>query len=277
MKKLIYTLTLMSVAFTCLAQNSFDRTIKEISLDLAGKLKLLERKKAVVLFVTDINKTVTTAGTYIADNISYNLVNDPSLKIFERENLQGITEAKKLIDEGYISAEKTKELGKLLAVNAIIVGNYTILNNTIKLSLKALSTDNGVTIAASMINLPLNLDICKVLNINCSGANEDSQDSKCKEKSTGDYCFINNKPYDLNIRIKDSRYRDYEYTVISGEKQCIYDLPSGAFTYNVIEDRYKGGYNCTFDSRTNKRTPEVFQVSGTLYVETCKQKIFTFK
>lgn len=277
MKKIMSILIFLSITYVGSSQTSFDRAIKETSIDLAGKLKLLEKRKIVVLFVTDINKTVTTAGTYLADNISYNLVNDPSLKIFERENLQGIAEAKKLIEECYITAEKTKELGKLLAVNAIIVGSYTILNNTLKVSLKALSTDNGVTVAASMIYLPLNSDICKLLNINCLGANEDSQDSKCKDNNTGDYCFINNKPYDLNIRIKDSRYRDYEYTVISGEKQCFYDLPSGTITYDVIENRYKGGYNYTFDSRTNKRTPEVFQVSGTLYVETCKQKIFTFK
>ena len=140
-----------------------------------------------------------------------------------------------------------------------------------------MSTDNGVTIAASIINLPLTLDICKLLNLKCSGTDEDSQSSNCKEKNTGDYCFINNKPVDLHIRIVDSRYRDYNYTIMSGQKQCVFDLPSGSITYDVIEERYKNGYNYTFDSRTNKRTPEVYQVNGSLYVETCKQKIFTFK
>ena len=276
MKKIVFILIFLSITYTCSSQTSFDRVIKEISLDLAGKLKLLERRKIVVLFVTDINKSVTTAGTYLADNISFNLVNDATFKVFERDNLSSIKEAKQLIDDGYINAEKTKELGKLLSVNAIIIGNYTILNNTIKLSLKALSTDNGVTIAASMINLPLNADICRILNISgCSTAEEDSKNPNCKENNTGDYCFKNTRSETLKVTywgIKDQLY-PRKLIISSNETQCLYDIPSGSIDYKIEE--YFGENFIKTGVTTNE--PPSYSKSGQLYVEQCKSKTFLIR
>ncbi|MBK6621327.1 MAG: hypothetical protein IPG32_10785 [Saprospirales bacterium] len=71
--------------------------------------------------------------------------------------------------------DKAKELGKLLSVDAIITGTYTVLSNTIKLSLKALDSSNGFVIASSIKDLPIDGDAGALLGISVStpGGNTD--------------------------------------------------------------------------------------------------------
>ncbi|MBK6903351.1 MAG: hypothetical protein IPH04_11225 [Saprospirales bacterium] len=83
--------------------------------------------------------------------------------VFDRENLSGIAEANKMIAEGFIDVNKAKELGKLLSVDAIIIGNYTVLSNTIKLTIKALDSSNG---CCHRKDLPIDGDAGALLGIN---------------------------------------------------------------------------------------------------------------
>ena len=275
MKKIIIFLSILSITVTCFSQSAFDKALKSISNDLAGKLKLQDRKKIVVLYITDINKTITIAGKYLADNISYNLVNDTMFKVFERENISNIAEAQKIIDEGYINAENSKKLGKLLSVNTIIVGNYTVLSNTIKLSLKALSSDNGSTIAASMLNLPLNADAGALLGIKIFSTGENaSKDSNCEEKKTGDFCFKNNISKNLIVNFwNDGQSYTKNLIVNANETQCLFDIPIGTLNYYIKEYL---GYNVV-ESGVTINAPPKYSANGQVYVEQCKSKTFTIK
>ena len=264
MKKVLVILFFVTFTVTSFSQSAFDKALKSISNDLAGKLKLQDRKKLVVLFITDINNATTTAGKYLADNVSFNLVNDTAFNVFERENLSNIEEVKELIKEGFINAEKSKEIGKLLSVNTIIIGSYTVLSNTIKLSLKALSSNNGATIAASMMDLPLNADAGALLGIKILAPGENaSQDPNCKEKNTGDYCFKNTTSQDLDVRINNKLY-----TIKSNQTQCIYDIPVGSYNYSII---VTGGLVYTMNGWVG------YSSSGQVYVEPCKSKTFIIK
>lgn len=167
MKKLFFLILIDVFSLSIAAQSAFDKALEVISLDLATKLDQKEKKKVVVLYITDIQKTQTVAGKYLADQISVNIVNHPgNFMVFDRENLSGIAEANKLIAEGYIDVDKAKELGRILSVDAIIIGNYTVLSNTIKLTLKALDSSNGFVIAASVNDMPIDGDAGALLGIN---------------------------------------------------------------------------------------------------------------
>jgi len=291
MKKHTIILALILFGFNCFSQHPLDKALKDISDDLAGKLKLQGKEKIVVLFITDINKKTTIAGTYLADNISYNLVNDTAFKVFERESLSMIAEAKSLIDEGYVTADNSKMLGKLLSVNAIIIGNYTVFSNTIKLSLKALSTYNGATIAASMMDLPLNADAGVILGIDILSPNENaSRNHNCKEKNTGDYCFQNNLDKTVTVIISipyvDNRQIISHFTLTANQNQCIYDLPIGTFNYSISEDEYNDSYGGltlgvtqpVYLEGNNYNNREIkFKANGQFFVELCKSKTLIIK
>jgi hypothetical protein len=278
MKKYSIIIALLMFGFTCFSQRPFDKALKNISNDLASKLKLQDKEKVVVLFITDIKKTVTSGGKYLADIISYNLVNDTVFKVFERDNLSMIAEAKELIDEGYVTVEKSKTLGKLLSVNAIIVGTYTIFDNTVKLSLKALSTYNGASIAASMMDLPLDVDAGVLFGIKILSPGENaSRNPNCKEKNTGDYCFQNSTRFSIIVDFWSSPSPTQSWsnkqtsTLQSGQTQCFYDLYNGAANYELIS--WKGGQSLVIYNDNDLN----YQAKGSLYVEPCKEKTFIIK
>jgi TolB-like protein len=159
MNRLVLFLSLLILPVCCYSQTEFDKSLNAISADLAVKLQAISKKKIVVLYVTDINKTHTTIGKYIADNVSVDIVNTPgNLQVFDRENLDAITGARKLIAEGYIDASKAKELGQLLSVDVIVIGSYAVLSNSVRLTLKALDASSGFVIAASGKDLPFDAD-----------------------------------------------------------------------------------------------------------------------
>jgi len=179
------------VSFTCISQSAFDKGLSDISSDISDKLKVLDKKKVVVLYITEIDKQMTSAGKYMADVISVNLVNNPgTFSVFDRDNLDGIEDAKKLYAEGYIDEDRAQKLGKILKVDVIIVGSYTLLSNTIKLTLKALDSENGFVIAASMKDLPLNADAGALLGItvvsnDASGRNSNVNPNSASGEVTG--------------------------------------------------------------------------------------------
>ncbi|MBK8245099.1 MAG: hypothetical protein IPK88_16855 [Saprospiraceae bacterium] len=301
MSKLLIFLIFISLALPSFAQNKFDNALNETSIDLATKLASKEKKRVVVLYVTDINKANTIAGKYIADILSIGIVNNvENFQVFDRENLNSIVDANKLIAEGYIDVDRAKELGKLLAVDAIIIGNYTVLSNTLKLTVKALDANSGFVIAATMKDLPLNEDAGSILGININSLdnnqnlnlenrgfnrplnsnerinNPETVSKDCYRMNYGDFCFENKtaKKYTVLISTTGLSERDMnnapQITLNSGETQCFYSLQSGIFYYSaermmITQDDF------TYENANNRFS------TGQINVEKCKSKTFTIK
>lgn len=281
-------LFIFSLATFAQSQGAFDKSIAEFSADLADKLGQKGKKKVVVLYITDINKATTVAGKYIADVISINIVNNAgNFQVFDRENLGGIAEAKKLMAEGYIDVDKAKELGKLLAVEAIIVGNYTVLSNTLKLTAKALDANTGFIVSASMKDVLIDNDATALLGVNSISNNRDNRgfnsplnsneqinnpetvNKDCATKNFGDYCFANSSKFfakiSLYVYTTDNKRNDRYMTLAPGQTQCFYSLPSN-YTKSEYEIKYyKEDGNYAGESR------------GEILIEKCKSKTFTIK
>jgi len=289
--KFFLIILLCLFSFNSYSQSTIDKSLSEISNDIADKLSQKNQKKIVVLYITDIHNNQSVAGKYIADVISYNLVNNPlNFLVFDRENLSEITEAKKLIDEGYIDAAKAKELGKILAVDAIIIGNYTVLPSTLKLSLKALDVNSGLVVAASMKDLPLNEDSGALLGINIpnndgsltnrgfntpikSGENYNNPgtvDSKCEKNNTGDFCFLNETKGTIYVYVSE-RYLYLpvqlqlyakKISIDSRETSCLYNTKAKVLYYSV--------------TLSQSSRAQIWK-SGQIKVEKCKSKTLTIK
>lgn len=306
MRKILQILFFLSITFQGLAQSDFDKALSGISNDLAEKLILKDKKRVVVLYITDVNKTETIAGKYFADMVSFNIINNAgNLSVFYRENLASIIETKKLIAEGYIDAAKAKELGRLLSVEAIIVGNYTILSNSIKLTANALDVNTGLAIAASMKDLPINADAGALLGINISNDNPNYGKSKgfnspvqsdenynnpltvkedCNIKNTGNFCFENTTQKRLFISVSSKMMQNDLFrmlldnevvgiTVEPKQTQCLYDAKARGQYYLITEiiERPNNENGTGYTGRS------YFQRNGQIQIEQCKSKTFTIR
>ncbi|MFN0175654.1 MAG: CsgG/HfaB family protein [Saprospiraceae bacterium] len=287
MKQIFSILFLAFISSASFAQGAFDKSIAEFSTDLADKLSQKGKKKVVVLYITDINKATTVAGKYIADVISINIVNNAgNFQVFDRENLSGIAEAKKLISEGYIDVDKAKELGRLLSVEAIIVGNYTVLDKTIKLTAKALDANTGFIVAASMKDLLLDNDASALLGIGGTSPNSDrgfnsplnsnekinnpeTVNKECATKNIGDYCFENRRINQIDVTFYSGAGSGREMTLSPGQTQCFYNVAVANCKYSLVEV-----HRSSEDGRIVSRQSFA---NGEILVEKCKSKTFTIK
>ena len=244
---------------------------------------------------------MTIPGKYIADNIAVDIVNNPGyFEVIDRHHLDQIMKEAKLNSEGYIDETTAKKLGKILAVDAIITGTYTVLSDKIKLTIIVLDAETAKDIASAKTYLPLDNDACALLGINCSTANSNSSqratnnigsrgfnapvqsgedynnpetvNNNCKTQNFGDYCFENQKGVQVIIYYKPKDYNcktctSGELHIEAGKMQCLYQLGTGAYHMDI---RYPPSPSA---SRYSWGTAP--DIEGDFLVEQCKSKTYT--
>ena len=309
MHRLFLSVALLLISFKGYTQSIFDKELSSLSLQIADKLKTLEKTRVVVLYITDVNKRQTIFGNYMADAISVNVINTPGLQVFERSNLDAIAEAKRLISEGYIDAARARQLGQLLSVKAIIVGNYAVRDNSVRLTLKALDVSDGFAIASSYKDLPIDADVAALLGINSSSSNgtlnnrgfnapisTNEQDnspttvsSDCQRLHSGDFCFYNGSKHDLTVRViynyipTNWNYPNYTngnatFLIKQGESKCVYGILSGS-------GRDPNSFEATYEDHSLAKGPYAFGQEvgivtvdkGNFVVEQCKSKTYNIR
>ncbi len=281
MNKLTLLLFVLFIPLYSFSQTELDKSLNNISTDLSEKLKAINKKKLVVLYITDINKTQTNTGKYLADAVSLDVLNNPGgFQVFDRDNLDAITGAKKLIAEGYIDAARAKELGQILSVEVIIVGTYTVLSNSIKLTLKALDVSSGFVIAGSARDLPLDADTRALLLPASSVAIEDTTIKHTNRRANtntpctsgnGSLRILNRTPGGIQVIVSDvkvdlinNRMSRYELTYIAGSaSEVVPELRPGMY------------YVCLIDPNNNGFGNPVMQTKR-IVVEGCKQGQISF-
>jgi len=294
MRILLTSLLLITISINSLSQNIFDSNLNLASADLEEKLIQIGKKRVVVLYITDMNRDQTTIGKYIANIISFYFVNSHnSFNVFNRENLSGITEANKLIDEGYIDASQVKELGAILAVEAIIIGDYTIVNNSLKVTINALDVNSGFVVAASMKDIQIDDDAAYLLGINIDNGdmvnrgfnnqplnsgedynNPETVNDDCKEKGTGDYCFANYSTKALKVSVfRSGGGYINSLTLEPKQTQCFYDLKALTLDYEIVVPAVAGQ---TYYFGKSGAFKSIFS-SGQIKVEQCKSKTLEIK
>lgn len=282
MKKVIFVVTLFLFSVVSHSQdNSFNKALKSISSDIATKLHAKGKEKVVVLYITDINKQHTNTGAYLADIVSVNIVNDPKgFLVFDRDNLQSILDANKLSADGYVDVKKAQELGKQLLVEAIILGKYTVMENFIQLTLKALDADTGFVVAASMKDLPIDEQASipgirgfsnqngrnrgynnTPLMSNEERNNPDTTEKNCAIKKTGVYCFENQTKH--KVRVRGDAGLISTFYLSPGQTSCYYNISAGKHRYQIN----------TWNNGKRGQTIDM----GEFYVEQCESKTYTIK
>ena len=191
-----------------------------------------------------------------------------------------------------------------------MIGNYTVLSNTIKLSIKALDSDNGFVIASTSKDLPLDGDAGAILGIDISSDSPDNNNGTnrgfnntslssnefynnpetvnkfCEQKNTGNYCFKNGTNKKLKVFIGNKEVRNVtldnsskNITLAPGQTQCLYDLDTKGWKYQIREaTEVITRMVSEAEAASNKNAEYQFEpLEGEILVEKCKSKTFVIK
>lgn len=300
---LLLIVTILSCQF--ITAQDFDSKLEKIAEGIATKINSTDKKKVAVWgFVTESGER-SALGNYITEDFSVYITNyGKNFEVIDRNHLDAILKEHKLNSEGYIDEATAKQLGKIIAVDAIITGTYTVLNNSVKVRAKVLDTETALQFAANMGNLPMNENIASYLGISVKGGNTtnkgfntplnsnetinnpDTVDKKCAEQKFGDLCFLNSTNKKVAVRLKHFKYPEGKggfkdqknFFVESNETKCIYKIPNVIVNYYIISfDKYQKEMQGDFYHMSHKNYLKFLKDMGEINVETCKSKTFTIK
>lgn len=115
---------------------------------------------AIVKFeAVDVNSR--GAGEFLADRLIADMTTVPMslIKVINREKMDEILEEHKLKEAGVLDRKTVIENGKMLGVDAIIIGKYKVLKNiwgtpkNLSITYEAIDIEKGITFYANTLNL----------------------------------------------------------------------------------------------------------------------------
>ena len=133
--------------------------------DLASQIKQSGKKKVAVLDFTDLNGSASELGRFIAEQVTVDLVakRQGNYAVEDRANLKKILDEHRLTEEGLVNPENAKKLGQISGLDALILGNITILKEQVKITAKVIATDTAEIVGASQAQIQKTKDIEELL------------------------------------------------------------------------------------------------------------------
>jgi curli biogenesis system outer membrane secretion channel CsgG len=99
-------------------------------------------------------------GIYLAESLASQIsMKLPVVTLFERENIEIILKEHDLNLSGHIDSEQAMEVGKLIPVNALLTGKYTILDNTVTINCRLIDVTTGEILIAYYDSVELTKDL----------------------------------------------------------------------------------------------------------------------
>jgi len=115
---------------------------------------LSNRKIAVIPF-SYVDGRKSSAGVIISERITTQLVNQNAFEVVERAQLEKVMKELNLQSSGIMNEQTTKEIGKILGVEAIITGSLIAKKQgVVEVNARLISTETAKVIAAHTMDIP---------------------------------------------------------------------------------------------------------------------------
>jgi hypothetical protein len=115
-----------------------DKAVALVAKELSEKLPAGTK---VVIY--DIRAEKPEAGSYIIDELTYDLLQIDKLVVVDRENLEALREELSLQVSGDVSDESAQKLGAMLGAEVLITGSFDLLAANYRLATKAVQVETA--------------------------------------------------------------------------------------------------------------------------------------
>jgi TolB-like protein len=145
-------------------ETSLDDELASMAQKLSTQVKESGKKKVTVLDLTDLQGNTSELGRFLSEQISVHLVEHRTgFSVMDRANLKTILAEHKLTVDGLVEPENAKKLGQFSGVDAIVLGNITVLKDEIAITSKIIATDTAEIVGAARAKISKSKDIASLL------------------------------------------------------------------------------------------------------------------
>ena len=146
---------------------------KELTQCLSGPTRL---KVAAVDF-TDLQGGVTELGRLLAEELSTELTivsGRQGPQVVDRNHLATVLKEHELGASGLIDPETTKQLGQFAGIDIVITGNVLALEDSIRMTVKAIETETATVACASRGEFPKTMVMREMLAMGVGGGGRET-------------------------------------------------------------------------------------------------------
>ena len=161
--KLMLFITFLIAFATISAQGVTDKPMTDLSKQIIKEMGVFDISKVAVVDFCDLDGNVNECGKFLAEELTTKLYSSKKKRVVERTKLNKIIEERDLNVAGIIEPPMARELGKLLGADAIISGNITDLDESIRVNARIINTLTGEVFAVAATDILKDASIIKLL------------------------------------------------------------------------------------------------------------------
>jgi len=239
--------------------SNFDQAMISLANEVAQRVQSKNKLQVAVWNFTNTRGASSELGNYIARDFSIHFTNASSgFQVNDRDHMEQILKEHELNTEGFVDPATAKEIGRLVAADAIVTGTVDVGLHHLRLRIKIIDTETGRHFAAGLRNLPIDENIKIILEetefdtpsksksstprLDSGETEKDARQTEedCEHLNTGIYCFTNqsNVAYLIDIRGVSNGFRQ-SITLDPGQDRCLYDVPSGTYSYSKYPNKLR--------------------------------------
>ena len=214
---------LLPAAALTAKQDSYDKMAEELS-DSAGKLS--QRKVAILPF-SYLDQRKSEGGAIVAERLTTRIVKLGKLQIIERQLLEKVVQELHLETTGIVDTETTKQLGKVLGVDAIITGTLLdVEDGMVEVNARVIKTETAEVINTSSV------EIKKIWSDTAMYQQQEQQPSAPQEEAAN---AGQAKPKGVTIRSDNGEIVEPQYYAAPTKPKGYFDIFIGAADASTID------------------------------------------
>ncbi|MDD5686787.1 MAG: FlgO family outer membrane protein [Elusimicrobia bacterium] len=156
MSKKIFCMLVFAVFASLSAVNLFAKEdpYDTIARELSDASNLLTQHKVAIMPFAYTDKRKSDGGIIIAERLTTRIVKLKKLQVIERELLEKVVQELHLESSGIADVETTKQLGKVLGVDAIITGTLLdVEDGQVEINARMIKTETAEVIATAVAEI----------------------------------------------------------------------------------------------------------------------------
>lgn len=218
-----------------------DEIYKKLADNLSRVEKKLPNKTVAIYGFEVIGRSGDQYAKFATEKLTHQLVSNGSLMVIERSRIDQILKEQSLSMTGVIDAGKAAQIGKILSVDAVIIGSIHVTEKDVEFIVRVIQSERGIILASANE---------KLITESSSGGSNDQADNNITdntykgtaviklnktiytrfEQVTVSYSGLPGNQNDwitlISASASDSTYGEWFYT---------YGQKSGSYTFKVSE------------------------------------------
>tara|TARA_R110002012_G_scaffold208038_4_gene378073 strand:+ start:9046 stop:10026 length:981 start_codon:yes stop_codon:yes gene_type:complete len=133
---------------------SIDEAVGALAEELGAQLGEEGTERLAIFSFSDLNGFESALGDFISEELTTSLFGVGDFQIVERTELNRVIQEHELYASGIFDTDTIAELGKFLAIDALVTGTITRFDESVRINSKVIDISTGRIFAAAAVTLP---------------------------------------------------------------------------------------------------------------------------